>query len=202
VGLVRTFSRSDERPMNLQTIACESESMASLSTCVAPVANRNWYAVFTIPQHEKSVLKHLDLRAIESFLPTYQTVRMWKNRQRMKLVLPLFPTYLFVHIDSAERTKVLQAPGVLQIVGNGRKGIPLQNSEIDFLRAGCCRKQIEPYNDLVIGEKVRIRNGVMQGVQGTLVRKNSSMKFVLTLELINQNAAIEVDADCLEPVVA
>jgi transcription antitermination factor NusG len=87
-------------------------------------------------------------------------------------------------------------------VGNGRKGIPLQNSEIDFLRAGCCRKQIEPYNDLVIGEKVRIRNGVMQGVQGTLVRKNSSMKFVLTLELINQNAAIEVDADCLEPVVA
>lgn len=176
--------------------------MASSSLGVAPVANRNWYAVFTIPQHEKSVLKHLDLRAIESFLPTYQTVRVWKNRQRIKLILPLFPTYLFVHIDSSERARVLQAPGVLQIVGNGKKGIPLQDFEIEFLRAGCCRKQIEPYRDLVVGEKVRIKRGVMQGIQGTLVRKNSCMKFVLTLELINQNAAIEVDADCLEAVVA
>jgi transcription antitermination factor NusG len=176
--------------------------MASLSKGVTTIANRNWYAIFTIPQHEKSVLKHLDLRAIESFLPTYQTVRMWKNRQRMRLILPLFPTYLFVHIDSSERAKVLQSPGVLQIVGNGRKGIPLPDSEIAFLRTGCCRKQIEPYHDLVVGQKVRIKSGVMQGVQGTLVRKNSSMKFVLTLELINQNAAIEVDADCLESVFA
>jgi transcription antitermination factor NusG len=188
--------------MRLQTIACESEYMASLSPGVAPVASRNWYAVFTIPQHEKSVLKHLDMRAIESFLPTYQTVRIWKNRQRMRLILPLFPTYLFVHIDSSERTKVLQSPGVLQIVGNGRIGIPLQDSEIEFLRAGCRRKQIEPYCDFVIGKKVRIKSGVMQGLQGTLVRKNSSMKFVLTLELINQNAAIEIDADCLEAVVS
>jgi transcription antitermination factor NusG len=188
--------------MSLQTIISASEHMASLNPGVTPVANRNWYAVFTIPQHEKSVLKHLDLRAIESFLPTYQTIRTWKNRQRRKLILPLFPTYLFVHIDSSERTKVLQSPGVLHIVGSGRKGIPLQDSEIEFLRTGCCRKQIEPYLDLVIGEKVRIKSGVMQGVQGTLVRRNSSMKFVLTLELINQNAAIEVDADCLEAVVA
>jgi hypothetical protein len=49
---------------------------------------------------------------------------------------------------------------------------------------------------------VRIRSGVMQGVQGTLVRKSGGMRFVLTLELINQHAAIQVDADDLEPIVA
>ena len=164
--------------------------------------DRKWYAVYTVPQHEKSALKQLDIREIESFLPTYETVRVWKNRQRMKLILPLFPTYLFVHINSRERAKVLQSPGVLQIVGNSREYVPLPDSEVEFLCSGFCRQRIEPYRDLVIGEKVRIKSGVMQGLQGTLVMKSNSMRFVLTLELINQHAAIQVDAEDLEPIVA
>jgi transcription antitermination factor NusG len=167
-----------------------------------PTYDRHWYAVFTIPQHEKSALKQLDMREIESFLPTYETIRVWKNRQRMKLMLPLFPTYLFVHINSSERVKVLQSPGVLQIVGNGRECVPLPDSEVEFLRSGFCQQRIEPYRDLVIGEKVRIKSGAMQGLQGTLVRKSNSMRFVLTLALINQHAAIQVDAEDLEPVIA
>jgi hypothetical protein len=58
---------------------------------------------------------------------------------------------------------------------------------------------IESFHELVIGERVRIRSGVMSGVEGTLVRKGESMRFVLTLDLINQHAAIQVDADSLEP---
>jgi transcription antitermination factor NusG len=119
----------------------------------------------------------------------------------MKLILPLFPTYLFVHINSRERAKVLQSPGVLQIVGNSRECVPLPDSEVEFLRSDFCRQQIEPYRDLVIGEKVRIKSGVMQGLHGTLVRRSNSMRFVLTLELINQHAAIQVDAEDLEPIV-
>ena len=169
---------------------------------MAIARDRYWYAVYTVPQHEKSALKQLVVREIESFLPTYETLHVWKNRQRMKLELPLFPTYLFVHINPRERAKVLQSPGVLQIVGNSRESIPLPDSEVEFLRSGFCRQRIEPYRDLVIGEKVRIKSGVMQGLQGTLVRKSNSMRFVLTLELINQHAAIQVDAEDLEPIVA
>ena len=164
--------------------------------------DRNWYAVYTVPQHEKSALKHLGLREIESFLPTYETFRSWRNRQRIKLTLPLFPTYLFVHISFRERAKVLQSPGVVQILGNGRESACLPESEVEFLRSGSCRQRIEPYRDLVVGEKVRIKSGVMQGLQGTLVRKSNSLRFVLTLELINQHAAIQVDAEDLEPLVA
>ncbi len=137
--------------------------------------------------------------ALESFLPTYEVTRVWKNRQRKKVILPLFPTYLFVHINSTERIKVLHSPGVVQIVGNGKELVPLPDSEIALLRQGLGGKGAEPYRDLVIGEKVRIKSGVMQGVQGTLVRRSGSIKFVLTLELINQHAAIQVDAEDLEP---
>jgi transcription antitermination factor NusG len=142
------------------------------------------------------------MREIESFLPTYETVRVWKNRQRIKLILPLFPTYLFVRISLGERVKVLQSPGVLQIVGNRREIVPLPDSEVEFLRSDFCKQRIEPFRDLVIGETVRIKSGVMQGIQGTLVRKSNSMRFVLTIESINQHAAIRVDAEDLEPIVA
>jgi transcription antitermination factor NusG len=144
----------------------------------------------------------LEIREIESFLPTYETIRLWKNRQRKTIVLPLFPTYLFVRISSQERTTVLQSPGVLAIVGQNREPSPIPDAEIEFLRSDLCRHSIEPFHELVIGERVRIRSGVMSGVEGTLVRKGASMRFVLTLDLINQHAAIQVDADSLEPVRA
>jgi transcription antitermination factor NusG len=166
------------------------------------VLARNWYAVYTLPRHEKSARKQLEMRGIESFLPTYENVRVWKNRQRLKLSVPLFPSYLFVHITSKERTVVLQSPGVVRIVGNNQESVPLPDSEIDFLRSDFCKQRIEPYRDLVLGEKVRIKSGVMQGLQGTLVRKSNSTQFVLTLELINLHAAIRVDPVDLEPIVA
>jgi transcription antitermination factor NusG len=163
---------------------------------------RKWYAVFTVPQNEKSVVKHLGLREIEAFLPTYETVRQWKKRQRVKTIMPLFPTYLFVHISSRERVKVLQSPGVLQIVGNGKEAVPLPDSDVEILRNGLSGQQVEPYFELVVGEKVRIKSGMMRGIEGTLVRKCTGNRFVLTLGLINQHAAMEVDPAILEPALA
>lgn len=162
-------------------------------------SERKWFATFTLPQNEKAVLRQLDLRQVESFLPTYEAVRVWKNRQRKKVTLPLFPTYLFVHITRAERGKVLQCPGVLHIVGTQREPIPLSDTEIAFLRSDYCRRRMEPYRDLVIGDRVRIKSGVMRGLEGTLVRKSGGQRFVLTIEMINQHAAIEVDAYDMEP---
>lgn len=161
--------------------------------------DRRWYAVFTVPQNEKSVTKHLDLREIESFLPTYETLRVWKNRQRVKIVLPLFPTYLFVRIAQRERARVLQSPGVVRIIGNGGGPLPLPDSSIEFLRCGFCRQRIRPFREIVVGQKVRIKSGVMQGVQGVLIRKNNNLRFVISLDLINQHAAVEVNAVDLEP---
>jgi len=154
-----------------------------------------------MPQSEQSVIRHLNARQIESFLPTYESVRVWKNRQRVITIRPLFPSYLFVRIGATDRGSVLGSPGALRIVGNGQGPLAVPDHEIEFLRSDFCRKRVEPYLDLVIGERVRIKAGPMQGVQGTLVQKKSGMRFVLTIALINQNAALEVRADDLEPVL-
>lgn len=175
----------------------ESQILGELDT----LEDRSWYAVFTVPQNEKSVVKQLDIREIESFLPTYEADRVWKNRQKVRLTLPLFPTYVFVHINPLERVKVLRSPGVLRIVGNRNGTVSLPDAEVEFLRSNCRGQRIEPYRELVVGKKVRIKSGTMQGLQGTLVRRSSGMRFVLTLELINQNAAVQISAEDLEPVL-
>lgn len=172
----------------------------SASQLINFASERKWFAVFTVPQNEKSALRYLEMRNVESFLPTYETVRVWKNRQRKKCVLPLFPSYLFVRIGHSERGKVLQAPGVLHIVGNGRHSVPLEDSQVEFLRSGFRGKNLEPYTDFAVGEKVRIETGVMQGVEGILVRRSNQLRFVISVKLINQFAAVEVDADALIPV--
>ncbi len=176
----------------------EIERQISKASC----GTRNWYAVFTVPQNEKSVARHLELRDVEHFLPTYEEVRVWKNKQRVKLVLPLFPTYVFARISGSERTKVLGSPGVLRIVGSSREPIPLPDEEIEFLRSDLCRTKSEPYRELIVGQKVRVRSGLMRGVEGTLVRKNNGSRFVISLELINLHAAIELSAQELEPLCA
>ena len=90
-----------------------------------PEKNPNWFALYTMPQTEQSVIRHLNARQIESFLPTYESVHVWKNRQRVKLVRPLFPSYVFVRICAGDRGSVLGSPGVLRIVGNCQGPLPV-----------------------------------------------------------------------------
>jgi transcription antitermination factor NusG len=163
--------------------------------------HRKWFAAVTTPQHEKSALRHLDSSGIETFLPTYQSCRTWKNRQKVKIELPLFPTYLFVHIDHAERGKVLRTPGVRQLVGNSREPVSLADREIEFLRTTLREQRAEPYAGLVEGQRVRIKSGSMRGVEGFLIRKSNEWRFILTVQLIHRHVTLEVDASSLEPIV-
>lgn len=162
--------------------------------------SRRWYAVFTRPQNEKSTAAHLSRREIESFLPVYETVRVWKNRQKVHLSLPLFPCYLFVRIGEHERGRVLSTPGVLQIVGTSRGPSPIANATIDFLRSDYGRKNLEPFTELAAGTRVRIKRGAMQGFEGTLIYKKNNCRFVLTLEPVSLRAAVEIGLEDLEPI--
>lgn len=163
---------------------------------------KRWYAVFTTPRNEKSALKHLRFRSVECFVPTYELVRVWKNRQRVHVQLPLFPCYVFVRIVPSERGAVLACPGVVRFVGGGRESLSLSEAVMEFLRSDLCTGKVEPYSVPVSGERVRIRGGLMRGVEGVLVRRNDDLRFILTIHQINQHAAIEISADDLEPIAS
>jgi transcription antitermination factor NusG len=177
----------------------------SVSLACPPGANglnaaKNWFAVFTVPRHEKRVEAHFRLREIENFLPLYQRQRQWKDGSKGMLQLPLFSSYIFVRIGWDGRVPVLKVPGVISIVGCGPQPLPIPDSYIHGLREGLRQGGIEPHPYLTAGARVRIRSGAMAGMEGVLVRKKNSFRVVLTLEMIMRSVTVEVEMEDIEPV--
>jgi transcription antitermination factor NusG len=153
-----------------------------------------WYAVFTMPRHEKRVAGHCTERGIESFVPLYQVRHRWKNRCTATVELPLFPNYSFVRMDVRERVQVLSLSSVRYLVSSGHEPLPVPDNYISFLRAGLLAHRIEPHPDLEVGDRVRINTGPMAGIEGILDRHKNGLRIVLKLEMIGRSIAVEVGA--------
>lgn len=162
----------------------------------------HWYAVCTLSRHEKVVARQMNGSGLDHFLPLYRSARRWKDR-RKELELPLFPGYIFVRIPFRDRLHVQKLTGVLQIVSFNGKPAPLPESEIETLRNGLARNAwLEPHPYLKVGRRVRVRSGPMAGVDGILVRRKDQCRIVLSVELIRQAVALEVDSADVEPLMA
>jgi transcription antitermination factor NusG len=161
---------------------------------------RQWFAVYTTSRHEKSVARQMKQREIEHFLPICRTQHRWKDGSRVMLDLPLFPGYVLVRIYGKDRVGVLEVPGVVSIVGTVSHPIPLPDFEVETLRAGLDPMRVEPHPLLTTGQRVRIKSGALAGIEGIVIRKKSGYRVVLTLDLLMQSIAIEVDGDDVGPV--
>ena len=162
-----------------------------------------WYAVSTVARHEKQVARFLQIRGIEHYLPLYRVNRRWRDGSRVMLDLPLFPCYLFAKIDPAERLHVLQVPSVIGLVnGVGREPARLPDELMESLRNGLSTCKAEPYPLLVVGQRSRIKSGILSGLEGVLLRTGNDCKVVLTVDLIMRSVAVEVAAEDLEVLPA
>jgi transcription antitermination factor NusG len=157
-----------------------------------------WLAAYTTPRHEKSVVRHLEVREVEYFLPLYKVERKWKNGCKVQVEFPIFPNYVFVHVNRRMSHRVLDAPGVLAFAGSGRHPVSVPDSEIDWLRNELPLRKFEPHPYLVIGSRVRIKSGPLAGMNGVLTRKKSGLRVVLSIDLIRQSVAVEVGMDEIE----
>lgn len=176
-----------------QSCECASEAVENVGH------SPKWFAVYTSPRHEKRVGQHMRARQIEHYLPLYRTQHKWNNGSRPQLDLPLFPSYIFVRIGRNERVRVLEVPGVIAIVGGtARQPLSLPDDEIDTLRSGLHFRHAEPHPFLEMGQRARIRSGALAGMTGIVVRKKGSLRMVLTVDLIKQSIAVEVDGTELE----
>ena len=158
-----------------------------------------WYAAYTRANHEKRVADQFAGRGLEHFLPQYESVRRWKDR-KVRLQLPLFPGYLFVHLGTQEQLRVLQVPGVVRLVGFNGSPTPLPHEDIErireFLGQGL---RAEPHPYLVVGRRARVVRGPLGGMEGVVVRRKNRSRLVVSFDLIQRSMAIEIDEGDLAP---
>lgn len=163
--------------------------------------NSCWWAVYTRHQHEKTVARMLAGKGIEVFLPLYESNRRWKDRNKL-VSLPLFPCYLFVRGDQNRRSLVVSTPGVHMVLTNGEKTAIVPEAEIQAIRKTVeAATNVEPHGFLKCGERVRMKRGPLEGVEGILVRKKNQCRLVLSVEMLAQSVGVEIDAADVEPVL-
>ena len=161
-----------------------------------------WWALYTRHQHEKVVADVLSAKGFEVFLPLYGSVRYWKDRSK-KLLLPLFPCYVFVRGGVDRQLQAVTTPGVHMVVSSGGRIAIISDEEIRAIRKGTEEPdRAEPHPFLKCGERVRVKRGCLEGVEGILIRKKSLCRLVLSLDALAQSVAVEIDASDVEPAAA
>lgn len=168
------------------------------STSPFPAAgtqSENWYALLTRCKHEKLVSERLAERGVETFLPLATKVHQWSDRKKV-VQLPLFSCYVFAKFaaNRSDQVPVLRVNGVLQLVGSRGEGTPIPNEQIDAVRT-LVEGSISwmPYPFLKIGQRVRVRGGALDGVEGILLSKSGSSTLVISVDLIQRSLAVRVE---------
>ncbi len=161
----------------------------------------NWYAVYTRPRFEKQVEKRLNEQGIEAYLPVVKTMRQWSDRRKM-VDVPLFSSYVFVHIDRRFYDQVLKTHGVVKYVTFEGRAATIPAKQIDNLRIIVdSNAQVETtWATRKKGEQVKIIAGSLKGLSGELISDGTRKRVLVRIKGIDQNLTVEVHPSLIEAV--
>ncbi len=168
-----------------------------------PSGSPAWYAVHTRSRHEAKVARQLHAMALEVFLPRLTVLSRRRDRRKF-LEVPLFPGYLFIYTDLQPwiYQEIIRLFGVVRILGTKDSFSPVPGETVESIRTVVASgRPYWPRSFLRNGSKVRIIDGPLAGVTGTVVaRRAKKRKLVVSVELFRRAVAVELGEEAFEPV--
>jgi len=165
-----------------------------------------WYAVHTKSRHENKVYDRLLQKSLRAFLPL---ISVWSRRKdRKKLItIPLFTSYLFVHVDELDSSKIieiLKTAGVVRILGNRQDGPPAAVPEktMDTIRKLMASEtDIRQIQYPRLGETAVIVDGPFKGIEGHVAKTDYENEiFVISFEFLNRYVAIPLKGHQIQKI--
>lgn len=152
-----------------------------------------WFALRVKSNCEKTVAAIVHNKGFEVFLPLYIVRNRWSDRVKT-LEVPLFPGYVFCHIDAKVRLSVLTIPGALEFIGIAKIPSPIEDAEIanirDAVRSGL---PALPWEYMDAGQLVRVNEGSLAGCEGILIKTCNNYRIVVSVKLLKRSIAVEID---------
>ena len=174
----------------------------TVPTPVPAVTDYCWYAIQTRVRFEKKVAAQLQGKGIEIFLPLIKQVHRWSDRRQV-IEIPLFPGYAFVRISclSESRLWIITTAGVIGFVSMTGRPIPVPKKQIEDIQL-LLSNQIfcTVYPFLKVGQRVRIRGGCLDGLEGNLISENKDHSLAISIESIQRSISIRVEGFDVEAV--
>lgn len=180
-----------------------TESVPGISLLMGPdsLAERfPWYGVRTLSNHERLAAIMLRCKGYEPYLPLYRL-----HRRRAGVLVeseyPLFPGYLFCRFDVKKRLPILMTTGVISVVSFGKEPVAIPEEEIEAVKAVLhSGLPAEPCPYLREGQRVRVRYGSLEGLEGILVKKKNQFRMVISVTMLQRSISVEIDGDRLAAV--
>lgn len=163
---------------------------------------KSWYLVYAKPKQERVAQVNLERQHYEVYLPLARQVRRSGGR-RLSMVAPLFPRYLFVHLDRQidNWAPIRSTIGVVSLVRFGQTPAPVPGDLVDYLRAredsdGLHVVSIDEYKR---GARVRVTTGGLTGYEGIFVAATSRQRVVVLLDILGKRTRAVIEAGSIEP---
>jgi transcriptional antiterminator RfaH len=156
-----------------------------------------WFVVCTQPRAEEKAARNLTNQGFASYLPRY--LRRIRHARQNKIVLrPLFPNYLFVHLDPdfCRWRSINGTIGVREILTNGLTPIPVHKRIIEEIRAredetGAVRLSPPTFRR---GQIVRMLDGPLADVSALFEQMRDENRAVLLVSLLGRKVRLQVAA--------
>jgi transcription antitermination factor NusG len=163
-------------------------------------SGNKWFALRVKPRFERTVATSARNKGYEEFLPLYQCRRRWSDRFR-SVELPLFPGYIFCQLNPEFRLPLLTIPGALHFIGVGRIPAPIEDEEIAALQTAM-RSGLwaEPWPFLNVGQRVRLEEGPLAGLEGLLIEVRNKQRLIVSVTLLKRSVAVEIERDWVRPL--
>jgi transcription antitermination factor NusG len=167
------------------------------------VGGESWYALWTHSHCEQLVHEQLVQKGFSAVLPT---VDVWSKRRGVRRLIqaPMFPSYLFLRgaIDKTAYIEVSKVKGLVSLLGERWDRLTtIPDDEMQAIeRVSAARQPVLPYPYLKEGQRARITNGPLTGVEGILVETRPQQgMLVLSLHLLHRSVAVTVDGCSVVP---
>lgn len=148
---------------------------------------RKWYVAYTTPRAEKQVAKRLETSGIHYYLPLRNDFRRWSDRVK-KVIVPAFPSYIFVYVNQSEYYSAINNPGMVRYVKFG--GVPtiVNEQTIEKIKKIFELNSFPEIRDNMpgVGDKYKIPSGPLKGIEGYVVRLKGKSHFILELKELSK----------------
>lgn len=132
-----------------------------------------WYAIHTKPKEEERANSNLQRWRVETFSPRIREQRINQfTGKPTSLIKPLFPRYIFARFDASKMLhKIYYTRGVHRVVSFGNSPAWVDDESIALIRSRAEEDGFIKFDDdLVLGDQVMIKEGLLKGFNGIFTR--------------------------------
>jgi transcriptional antiterminator RfaH len=160
----------------------------------------DWYLVHTKPRQESLALANLERQGYECYMPLVKVEKIHRRKAGI-FTVPLFPRYIFIHLDSSNEgqswSPIRSTLGVNQMVHFGNRAAKVDDALMHALRL---REQALPEQMLFqSGESVIVKDGPFAGIEAIYQTTNAERRAMILLEILSKPITVQIDgADLLK----